>query len=110
MKTTPLAEGLFDKERRHSQRRKFRAKIEIEWGAAILDGTVRDIAPGGLFIELMPPLWIGATFAARLVVNPILSLYCTVSRVEPGKGIGVIFSLPEESGKAQFDALLAALS
>lgn len=110
MKTTPMAEGLSNTERRHSLRRKFSAKIEIEWGSAILVGIVRDIGPSGLFIELMPPLWMGATFAARLAVDPVLPLNCTVSRVEPGKGMGVTFSLPDESGKAQFEALLAALS
>jgi len=109
MTTTPMAEKPSNLERRHSQRRKFSAKIEIEWGAAILAGTVRDIGPRGLFIELMPPLWMGATFLARLGVEPVLPLNCTVSRVEPGMGMGVTFSPLDESGKAQFEALLATL-
>jgi hypothetical protein len=95
-------------ERRESQRRKFRGKIEIEWGSATLTGTVRDIGPRGLFIELTPPLWMGATFTARIIAKPILMLDCTVRRVEPGKGIAVAFDLLEESGKARFEALLAA--
>ena len=65
MTTTPMAEKPSNLERRHSQRRKFIAKIEIEWGAAVLAGTVRDIGPRGMFIELMPPLWMGAAFVAR---------------------------------------------
>ena len=84
--------------------------IEIEWGSAVLKGTVRDIGPRGLFVELTPPLWVGAEFRARLNLNPVLSLNCTVARVEPGAGIGVIFEIPEESGKAQLEALLMSLS
>jgi hypothetical protein len=110
MATGPLAEKSNIQERRHEQRRKFSVKIEIEWGSAILTGTVRDIGPRGLFIELTPPLWIGASFLARLAVHPVLLLNCTVSRIEPAKGFAVTFSLPEESGRAQFEALLAALS
>ena len=96
-------------ERRQFHRRQFRAKLEIEWGAATLIATVRDIGPQGLFIELTPPLWVGAAFRAYLCVNPIIPLNCTVRRVEPGKGFAVTFEVPEESGKVQLGALLAAL-
>ena len=67
--------------------------MEIEWGAAVLTGIVRDIGPRGLFVELTPPLWVGAAFRARLIVNPVLLLDCTVVRVEPGKGIAVVFEV-----------------
>ena len=96
-------------ERRKYQRLKFHGRIEIEWGSATLAGTVRDICAQGMFIELMPPLWMRATFLARLLVTPAIPLHCTVRRVEPGRGIGVTFEVPEESGKAQFEALLAGL-
>ena len=96
-------------ERRQFHRRKFRAKLEIEWGSATLDGTVRDIGPEGLFVELTPPLWVGATFRGRLIVNPILLPHCRVRRVEPNEGIAVSFEVPEESGQAQFEALLSTL-
>ena len=96
-------------ERRHFLRRKFRGKLEMEWGSAILSGDVRDIGPRGLFVELTPPLWVGAAFRARLILKPILLLDCTVARVEPGKGIGVVFEVAEESGKAQLELLLAGL-
>ena len=96
-------------ERRQFRRKKFRGKLEIEWGSETLIGTVSDLAPRGLFVELTPPLWVRATFRARLILNPILQLDRTVCRVEPGRGIGVTFDLPEESGKAQFEALLATL-
>jgi len=60
-------------------------------------------------VELTPPLWIGASFRGRLILNPILLLDCTVARVEPGKGIGVVFEVAEEKGKAQLESLLASL-
>jgi hypothetical protein len=110
MNTQPLEGTPNRTERRHFQRRKFRGTLEIEWGAAVLKGTVRDIGPRGLFVELSPQLWIGASFRARLNLNPVLSLDCTVARVEPGAGIAVIFEISEQSGKAQLEALLMSLS
>ena len=74
-----------------------------------MTAAVRDIGPDGLFIELAPPLWVGATFHGRLMVNPVVQLYCTVGRVEPGGGIAVSFEFQEESGSAQLAALLNAL-
>jgi hypothetical protein len=109
MTTPPIENG--DKiERRTWGRRKFDGIIEIEWGSAILKGTVRDIGPAGLFVELIPPLWVGAAFRARLNLNPVLSLDCTVARVEPQKGNAVVFEVPEEGGKAQLEALLTSLA
>jgi len=96
-------------ERRQFNRRKLLESIEIEWGSSTLTGMVRDIGPQGLFVELTPPLWVGATFFARLAVDPPLRLNCTVRRVEPGMGIAVTFELPEESGKGQLEKLLAQL-
>jgi hypothetical protein len=96
-------------ERRQFNRRKLVGVIEIEWGSSTLTGLVRDIGPQGLFVELSPPLWVGATFFARLEGDPPLRLNCTVRRVEPGTGIAVTFELPEESGKAQIERLLAQL-
>jgi hypothetical protein len=96
-------------ERRKYQRRKFRGKIEIEWGSATLTGTIQDIGPNSLFVELVPPLWVGARFLARILVKPALGLDCIVRRAEPGKGIAVTFEVVEETGKAQLEALLASL-
>ena len=80
--------------------------MEIEWGSTVLNGTVRDIGPRGLFVELAPPLWLGAAFRARLITNPVLLLDCTVVRIEPGKGVAVVFEVPEDTGKAQLEGLL----
>ena len=104
-----MENALIHDDRRQFNRRQFRGKIEIEWGSATLTGTVLDIGPRGLFVELIPPLWVGATFLARLVVNPILQLDCTVRRAEPGRGIALSFDGLEESGKTQLEALLASL-
>jgi hypothetical protein len=109
MNTEPMPNVPPPNERREFYRRKFRADLEIEWGSATLIGIVRDIGPRGLFIELTPPLWVGAAFHARLIVNPVLHLDCTVRRVEPGGGIAVSFEVSEENGKAQLEALLSAL-
>ena len=109
MTTQPLNELTMKTERRRFLRRKFRGSIEIEWGSAVLRGTVRDIGARGLFVELTPPLWVGAAFRARLNLNPTLSLDCTVVRVEPGTGFAVVFEIPDESGKEQLEALLVSL-
>jgi hypothetical protein len=110
MTTQPLEEAIAKSERRHFQRRNFRGSLEIEWGSAVLKGTVRDIGLRGLFVELSPPLWVGAAFHARLILNPVVLLDCTVARVEPGIGVAVVFEVPEESGKAQLESLLVSLS
>jgi hypothetical protein len=109
MDSNPIADAMNDDEHRHFHRRKFRGKLEIEWGSATLTGTVRDIGPRGLFVELDPPLWVGAAFRARLMITPVLQLDCIVRRVEPGGGIAIAFDMPDEGGKAQLDALLATL-
>jgi hypothetical protein len=107
--TQPLDGPGITKERRHAQRRKYRGNIEIDWGSAVLGANVRDIGPGGLFAELVPPLWVGATFHARLLMNPVLLLECTVARVEPAGGIAVTFKISEHSGVAQLESLLQSL-
>ena len=58
---------------------------------------------------MAPPLWLGATFRARLVLNPDLALDCTVVRVEPETGIALTFEVPDEGGKARLEALLTSL-
>jgi len=109
MTSEPPVNASAKAERRQFNRRKCFGTLEIEWGSAILTGVVRDIGPQGLFVELTPPLWVGATFLARLVLDPPLQLDCVVRRVEPVGGFAVSFELTEESGKAQLERLLASL-
>lgn len=109
MTAQPLEEVVAKTDRRRWQRRKFRGNIEMEWGSTLLRGTVRDIGPRGLFVEMTQPLWVGATFRARLLLDSDLWLNCTVARVEPGSGIAVLFEVAEESAKPQLEMLLANL-
>jgi hypothetical protein len=97
-------------DRRIHPRKKLRVSMEIEWGAAVLTGTVRDICVAGLFVELDPPLWIGAAFHARLIITPVLLLDCTVVRVEPSSGMAVRYEVPEDDAKAQIEKLLVGLA
>ena len=96
-------------DRRIDSRRKFRGRIEIDWGSAVLVGTVQDIGQWGMFIELVPPLWLGATFGARLHLPPVLPVQCTVKRVDPAKGIAVTYTLSSDSDASQLQALLARM-
>jgi hypothetical protein len=109
MTSEPHVDASVGTERRQFNRRRFQGTLEIEWGSATLKGLVRDVGPKGLFVELLPPLWMGATFSARLDLDPPLQMNCTVCRVEPGTGFAITFDLPEESGKSQLEGLLAAL-
>jgi hypothetical protein len=109
MPSDPPVNATAQTERRQFNRRRLMETLEIEWGSSTLTGLVRDIGPQGLFVELTPPLWVGATFLARLVTDPPLRLDCTVRRVEPGKGIAVTFELPEQGDKDQLERLLAQL-
>jgi len=109
MTTQPLEEVVTKTDRRRWQRKKFRGNIEMEWGSALLRGIIRDIGPRGLFVEMTQPLWVGATFRARVLLDSDLWLNCTVARVEPGIGIAVFFEVEEEGAKARLETLLADL-
>ena len=96
-------------ERREFHRKRFQGKMEMEWGSSILSGTLRDISPGGLFVEVTPPLWLGATFRARLLLDQDLWLDCRVVRIEPKNGNAAVFEIPEEGGKERLQELLKSL-
>ena len=97
-------------EQRRSPRYPFEGVLTIEWGAALLEGIVRDLSAEGMLVETPDPLWVGATFAAELALDTPLRLDCVVRRVEPGRGIGVALIVPEEADRARFEALLATLA
>ena len=97
-------------DRRRAPRFPYKAHLEIEWGSARLKARTRDISAGGMFIESEDVLWVGAGFRARFGVERPLWLDCSVKRVEPGLGMGVTISLPEEQGQQHFQALLAKLA
>lgn len=97
-------------DRRAASRYEFRADIEIEWGSRKLWGRVRDISRTGMFIEVATLDERCERFTARLALNVPLRVECVVRRVVPGCGAGVTISIPEEEGRARYDALLVALS
>jgi PilZ domain len=97
-------------ERRWAQRYSFRAPLEIEWGSAVLRGSTRDISSNGMFIESTDPLWVGAGFTANIALEQLVRVDCFVKRVEPGRGMGVVVTVAEESHQQRFQDLLASLS
>jgi hypothetical protein len=96
--------------RRRAPRFPYQANLEIEWGSARLKARTRDISADGMFIESEDVLWVGAGFRARIGLERPLWLHCSVKRVEPGQGMGVSISLPEEQSQQHFHALLAKLA
>lgn len=97
-------------DRRRAPRFPYQAHLEIEWGSARLTARTRDISAGGMFIVSEDVLWVGAGFRARFGVERPLLLDCSVKRVEPGRGMGVTISLPEEQSQQHFQDLLAKLA
>jgi hypothetical protein len=96
-------------ERRWARRYPFDAAVEIEWGSSTILGRVRDISSSGMLVVTPESLWIGASFAAKVLIDPPLALNCTVRRAEPGRGIGVQISTQEQEHQAQLQDLLARL-
>jgi PilZ domain len=97
-------------ERRWAPRYTFRTDVEIEWGSAVLRANTRDISANGMFIESTDPLWVGAGFTARLALDKPVQVDCSVKRVEPGQGMAVTLTVPEEVHQRRYQDLLASLS
>lgn len=92
-------------ERRRVPRSKCDIGIEIEWGAAKLQGRAREISKEAVFVELDPALWVGAKFAATLLLPESVKIECVVRRVEPRRGMALTFS----SGERERCAIAALL-
>lgn len=97
-------------ERRWAPRYVFSAGIEIEWGSAVMRACTRDISANGMFIVSTDILWVGAGFRARLSLDHPVVVDCFVKRVEPGRGMGVAVTLPEDQHQERYQNLLASLS
>ena len=97
-------------ERRWAPRYMYRAEVEIEWGSALLRANTRDISANGMFIESADTLWVGAGFNARLALGNPVKLNCSVKRVEPGRGMAVSLTVPEQDHHQEYLNLLASLS
>ena len=96
-------------ERRRSTRYPFGAVLKMEWGSAVIRGSVIDISAEGMRIEIADPLWVGARFSAVLALEPPLRMECVVRRVEPGRGMGVSLVTPEAEDRVRLAALLDPL-
>jgi hypothetical protein len=101
--------GVAGRDRRVAPRYSYDANLEIEWGSATLPGRVREISSGGMFIEMQDPLWLGARFAATWSLEDPLQIECEVRRVEPGRGIGVCYTIADSSARERVAALLERL-
>jgi len=97
-------------ERRHAPRFGCAARLEMEWGAALLHGRILDVSSSGMFIEVSDPLWVGAGFRARLFLEEPMQVDCFVRRVESGRGMGVSVELPEDGLRARYLASVHPLS
>ncbi|HEY1424630.1 MAG TPA: PilZ domain-containing protein [Candidatus Acidoferrum sp.] len=96
-------------DRRWAPRFDFRVNLDIEWGSAVLRASTRDVSSSGMFIESVDPLWVGAGFTASLLLERPVKIVCSVKRVEPGRGMGVAVSLPDEQQES-YKELIARLS
>src|ERR1700720_4969175 len=83
----------------------FRAKLEIDWGSAVLRRKTRDISANGMFIESADTLWAGAGFTARLALDRPVQMDCSVKRVEPGRGMAVAVTVSGEQLQQRYQDL-----
>lgn len=97
-------------ERRKHPRYPLQADVELQWGFESLPALATDISMGGMFIATNNPLWIGASFTARLLLGEPLTLNCTVRRVLPGKGMGVLFTEVSAEQQARLAELIQKIS
>ena len=76
----------------------------------MLNGRVRDIGAGGMFVVILDPFPIGAAFTAILVAENPMLLKCVVRWIEPGRGMGVSIVTPGQEGRKRFAALIGTLA
>ena len=96
-------------ERRRFPRYGFQTDAEIEWGSSTLKAMVSDLSVGGMFVVAANPLWVGATFSARLFLGEPLAVNCVVRRVLPGRGMGVEFVSLSEDNRARLNTVVGML-
>lgn len=77
--------------KRRSPRYSFSARLDVEWGSTALRAEVSDLSREGMMLRMPQPLWVGATFKARMALAEPLVVDCVVRRVLPGQGMGVEF-------------------
>src|SRR6202140_2906012 len=92
------------------QRFRFRFWIKIQWDSATLEASVNGISANGLFIETVSPLCVGATFSANLMIDPPLEMYCTVTRIDPNRGMAVRIAFATREYEDRFTKLVEKVS
>jgi hypothetical protein len=88
------------------QRFRFRSWIKIQSDSATLEASVNGISANGLFIETVSPLCVGATFSAKLMIDPPLQMYCTVTRIDPSRGMAVRIAFVTKELEDRFTRLI----
>lgn len=96
-------------EARQYPRHALQAEVEFPGGAGAPHAVLTDISRSGMFIRTEAPLWVGASFTARVRVEPPLLLDCVVRRVLPGRGMGVAFQALSDQAAGGLQRLLATL-
>lgn len=96
--------------KRRSPRYSFRARLDVEWGSTALRAEVCDLSREGMMLRIPQPLWVGATFRARMALTEPLEVDCVVRRVVPGQGMGVEFVAVPEASHDRLSSLLDELA
>jgi hypothetical protein len=84
--------------------------VELQWGFEVLPALITDVSLGGMFIATNNPLWVGATFTAKVLLGEPLNLHCVVRRVLPGKGMGVLFADVDDGTRQRLEKLIQMVS
>jgi hypothetical protein len=77
---------------------------------AVLPAKTRDISANGMFIEAADTLWVGAGFTVRLNLERPVRVNCSVKRVEPGLGMGLVVAPAEFENQKYYEQLLDSLA
>ncbi len=96
-------------DRRRFPRHAVNAPVEIEWGSGTLHAKATDISLGGMFLKTTDPLWVNASFSARVLLAEPLPVDCVVRRVVPGTGMGVQFDRLTTELRTQLESFLRSL-
>jgi hypothetical protein len=88
------------------QRFRFRSWIKIQADSGTLQASVSDISANGLFIETVNPLSVGVTFSANLMIDPPLQMHCTVTRIDPSRGMAARIAFATREYEDQFTKLV----
>ncbi len=97
-------------ERRKHPRYGVQLDAKIDLGSEVCPVLVTDVSMEGMFLVTDSPLLVGASFTARVLLDPPLVLHCVVRRVLPGRGMGVQFDRMPDTTRARLEKLLARLA